>query len=105
VAGNSSERRPASPRKAGRDQIGTVAGITSESAVHGKDDTVVPYEQSTIIETALKKAGAKVELVTLTDEDHWLSRPQTRIAMLQAVIGFLEIHNPPDNAADGPRSR
>jgi hypothetical protein len=32
VAGNSSERRPASPRKAGRDQIGTVAGITSESA-------------------------------------------------------------------------
>ena len=29
--------------------------------IHGEDDTVVPYEQSQIMATALKKAGKPVE--------------------------------------------
>jgi dipeptidyl aminopeptidase/acylaminoacyl peptidase len=64
--------------------------------VHGKDDTVVPYEQSQIMAAALRKAGKPVEFVTLRREDHWLSRSETRLQMLQAVVKFLKINNPPD---------
>ena len=63
--------------------------------IHGKDDTVVPYEQSQIIYDALKKAGKPVEMVTLNHEDHWLSSGATRLQMLQSTMAFLEKHNPP----------
>jgi dipeptidyl aminopeptidase/acylaminoacyl peptidase len=62
--------------------------------IHGKDDTVVPYVQSTLMADALKKSGKPVELVTLTGEDHWLSRGSTRLQMLNAVVAFLEKNNP-----------
>ena len=64
--------------------------------IHGKDDTVVPYVQSTLMADALKKAGKPVELVTLPSEDHWLSRGATRLQMLTAVVDFLEKNNPPN---------
>ncbi len=64
--------------------------------IHGKDDTVVPYVQSTIMADAMKKAGKPVELVTLTGEDHWLSRGATRLQMLTSVVDFLEKNNPPN---------
>jgi dipeptidyl aminopeptidase/acylaminoacyl peptidase len=64
--------------------------------IHGKDDTVVPYDQSLIMADALRKAGKSVELVTLKQEDHWLSRGETRLEMLRAVTAFLEKNNPPD---------
>ena len=64
--------------------------------IHGKDDTVVRYEQSALMEKALLAAGKSVEMVTLQGEDHWLSRAPTRIAMLMAMLAFLEKHNPPD---------
>jgi dienelactone hydrolase len=64
--------------------------------VHGKDDTVVPYEQSEIMLKALTKANKKVELVTMKKEDHWLSRGETRLLMLQSSIAFLKTNNPPD---------
>ncbi|OYU15427.1 MAG: peptidase S9 [Alphaproteobacteria bacterium PA4] len=67
--------------------------------VHGKDDTVVRFDQSTTMERALRQAGAQVELVTLPGEDHYLSRPATRIAMLNAVVTFIEKHNPVATAA------
>ena len=67
--------------------------------IHGKDDTVVRFEQSAIMEKALLAAGKPVEMVTLPGEDHWLSRAPTRIAMLTAMVDFLEKHNPPDPAA------
>lgn len=63
--------------------------------IHGKDDTVVLYEQSVLMQKALKAVGADVEMVTLAGEDHWLSRSITRIQMLDAMVGFLEKHNPP----------
>lgn len=62
--------------------------------IHGKDDTVVPYEQSEIMVAALKKAGKPVEFVTLKHEDHWLSTGATRLQMLQATVDFLRTHNP-----------
>ncbi|HEX5777075.1 MAG TPA: S9 family peptidase [Caulobacteraceae bacterium] len=64
--------------------------------IHGRDDTVVPYDQSKTMERALKSAGKPVELVTLKGEDHWLSRGDTRLQMLQAAVAFVEKHNPVD---------
>jgi dipeptidyl aminopeptidase/acylaminoacyl peptidase len=63
--------------------------------VHGRDDSVVPFEQSSIMADALRRAGKPVEFVALKGEDHWMSRGETRLQMLQAVIAFLEKNNPP----------
>ncbi len=64
--------------------------------IHGKDDTVVPIAQSRMMLDAMKAAGKPVEWLEMAGEDHWLSRPATRIAMLEAQIAFLEKHNPPN---------
>lgn len=64
--------------------------------VHGRDDTVVPLEQSRYMAEALEKAGKPVEFVVEKGEDHWLSRSETRLQMLQAVVAFLEKNNPPN---------
>ena len=64
--------------------------------IHGKDDTVVPIEQSRIMAEALKAANKPVELVTLDSTDHWLTNGETRLAMLQATVAFLEKNNPPN---------
>jgi hypothetical protein len=37
---------------------------------------------------ALKAAGKRVTVVKLADEDHWLSRTDTRVQMLQAFESF-----------------
>ena len=63
--------------------------------VHGKDDTVVALEQTQIMERALKAAGKPVETVIMPGEDHWLSRGETRLRMLESVVTFLEKYNPP----------
>ena len=64
--------------------------------IHGRDDTVVPYEQSEAMYDALRRAKKQVDLVTLKHEDHWLSRGETRLQMLQTSIDFLRANNPPD---------
>jgi dipeptidyl aminopeptidase/acylaminoacyl peptidase len=64
--------------------------------IHGKDDTVVPYEQSELMYEALRRANKQVDLVTLKHEDHWLSRSETRLQMLQAAVDFLRANNPPE---------
>ncbi|MNQ41635.1 Prolyl tripeptidyl peptidase precursor [compost metagenome] len=64
--------------------------------IHGKDDTVVPIEQSRVMAEALRRAGKPVELVELPGEDHWLSRADTRQQMLRETVRFLEINNPVD---------
>ena len=66
--------------------------------IHGKDDTVVLYDQSNDMAAALRRAGKPVELVTLAGEDHWLSKSETRLAMLESAIAFIEKHNPPDRS-------
>lgn len=64
--------------------------------MHGRDDTVVPLEQSRIMADALKSAGKPVDFVILEGADHWLSRGDTRLAMLKATVAFLEKNNPPN---------
>jgi dipeptidyl aminopeptidase/acylaminoacyl peptidase len=63
--------------------------------IHGKDDTVIAYQQSQIMADALARAGKPFEFVTLKAEDHWLSRGATRLEMLEALTAFLERNNPP----------
>jgi len=63
--------------------------------IHGRDDTVVPYEQSTRMADSLRDAGKPVEFVELPGEDHWLSRASTRLQMLKEAVAFVEQHNPP----------
>lgn len=64
--------------------------------IHGRDDSVVPYEQTQYFADALRREGKNVEVVDLQGEDHWLSRRSGRLAVFQALIPFLEEHNPPD---------
>ena len=56
--------------------------------IQGKDDTVVPFEQSQMMADALAKAGKPYQFVVLNHEDHWLSRGDTRLQMLQATVDF-----------------
>ena len=63
--------------------------------IHGREDTVVPFQQSEIMDRAMREAGKDVELVALDGEDHHMSFPATRLRMLSETIQFLEEHNPP----------
>jgi dipeptidyl aminopeptidase/acylaminoacyl peptidase len=88
---------PDDPRLAAISPIEHVGAVSGPILlIHGKDDTVVPYEQSEVMEKALKRAGKSVEFVTLKHEDHWLSRSATRLQMLEATVAFLQANNPPD---------
>ncbi len=62
--------------------------------IHGKDDTVVPFRQSSAMADALKDAGKPYELVKLKHEDHWLSRGETRKELLNATMAFVQKYNP-----------
>jgi acetyl esterase/lipase len=64
--------------------------------IHGRDDTVVPYRHSQVMADALKDAGKPYEFVQLREEDHNLSRSETRKLMLQSALTFVQKHNPPD---------
>lgn len=64
--------------------------------IHGKDDTVVEFNQSSAMADALKGAGKPYEMVVLKHEDHWLSRSETRKEMLNAAMTFVQKHNPAD---------
>lgn len=64
--------------------------------IHGRDDTVVPFDQSKRMADALERAGKQVRLIALKGEDHWLSRSATRLQMLEACVAFLEANNPPN---------
>lgn len=62
--------------------------------IHGKDDTVVPIEQSRLMAEALQRAGKSHEFIELQGEDHWLSRAETRQRMLAETVRFLQAYNP-----------
>jgi dipeptidyl aminopeptidase/acylaminoacyl peptidase len=64
--------------------------------IHGKDDTVVPLEQSQVMAAALSKAGKPYELVVQKGADHWLSLGDTRLQTLTATMAFVERYNPPN---------
>jgi dipeptidyl aminopeptidase/acylaminoacyl peptidase len=87
----------ADPKVAALSPVDHVDAITAPVLlIHGTDDTVVPFDQSKRMLAAMKRAGKPVELVTLKHEDHWLSRGETRLEMLEASVAFLRANNPPD---------
>lgn len=60
--------------------------------VHGEDDDIVEFEQSSMMYKALKKAGKEVSLVKLKHEDHYLREGSTRLQALEALIKFMRKH-------------
>jgi dienelactone hydrolase len=64
--------------------------------IHGRDDTVVEFRQSTGMADALKDAGKPHRLIELEGEDHWLSKSETRHRMVAESLAFVTEHNPPD---------
>ena len=60
--------------------------------IHGRRDTTVPFRQSEIMQQAM---GRRTQLISLADEDHYMSTEATRQQMLAATVAFLERHNPP----------
>jgi dipeptidyl aminopeptidase/acylaminoacyl peptidase len=88
---------PSDPRLLQLSPIKHVAAINVPvMLIHGRDDTVVRFDQSSAMFDAMKHAKKDVEMVTLKKEDHWLSRSETRLQMLQSSMAFLRAHNPPD---------
>ena len=98
-------------RKSLQEQIGKGGGLKEVSPhrfadqadapillIHGKDDIVVRFRQSSVMADALKDAGKPYQLIELEGEDHWLSRGETRLKMLTAAAAFIKKHNPPDPA-------
>ncbi|MNS62285.1 Prolyl tripeptidyl peptidase precursor [compost metagenome] len=70
--------------------------------IHGKDDTVVPIDQSRVMAEAMRRAGKPVEMIELAGEDHWMSRAETRQQMLRETVRFLEASNPVGPMATAP---
>jgi dienelactone hydrolase len=64
--------------------------------IHGRDDTVVAFEQSDSMADALRSNGKPYKFITLKEEDHWLSRAATRKQMLEEAMSFIQQNNPAD---------
>ena len=64
--------------------------------IHGKDDTVVPIEQSRQMESALQAAGKSVEFMPIEGGDHWDLHEDARLATVTASVAFVEKYNPPN---------
>lgn len=58
--------------------------------LHSRDDTVVPEEQSRIMDRALRRADKDVEFIRLQGGDHGLEDYPTRLAVLDAMAQFLD---------------
>ena len=59
---------------------------------YGTKDRVVEYDQSTIMISALERAGKDVTEVRLKDGDHSLTQQNNRIAFFEAMDDFLMKH-------------
>lgn len=56
---------------------------------HGEENSVIPINQSQMMERQMKAAGKQVKFVRLEGEDHWLSRASTRTQVLKDVEDFI----------------
>lgn len=93
-------------RRAGGDPLAQVQEVRDKDArsqvpilillFHVQDDAVVPFSHSQGMAAALRKAGKPVDVVLLRGGDHAPQRGDTRQGALNAVVTFLEKHNPPN---------
>jgi dipeptidyl aminopeptidase/acylaminoacyl peptidase len=74
-----------------RSPINSVATITIPILlIYGTGDAIVPNDQSERMAHALRSAGKSVTVATLSGEDHWLSRTETRLQVLKELDSFLK---------------
>ncbi|KAI6177607.1 Acyl-peptide hydrolase [Aphelenchoides bicaudatus] len=57
---------------------------------HGKDDPVVPYQQSVQIHDQLKKKGIKTDLVLFDGEGHGFRKAENVNAVLEGTLSFFK---------------
>jgi len=60
--------------------------------IHGENDETVPIKQSKLMYKALKSANKKVVFKELENENHYLLSGETRLEMLESMVGFVEKH-------------
>jgi dipeptidyl aminopeptidase/acylaminoacyl peptidase len=60
--------------------------------IHGKNDTIVPFEQSENMFDELEDEGKTVTFIELEDEGHHLSKNETRLQTLNAIDAFIHKH-------------
>ncbi len=60
--------------------------------IHGEDDDIVPIDQSKRMEKALRAAGKDVQFVTVEDEGHHFSKPESDLKLLTELEAFLAKH-------------
>jgi dipeptidyl aminopeptidase/acylaminoacyl peptidase len=81
---------PHDPGFAARSPLGSVERIgVPILLLHGADDTVVPIQQSELMAATLKEKNKPYKFVKLAGEDHWLSRSETRVQVLEELEAFL----------------
>jgi dipeptidyl aminopeptidase/acylaminoacyl peptidase len=64
--------------------------------IHGRDDTVVPVEQSREMAAALRHAGKPVDLLEINGGDHWELHEDARLATITSSVNFVLKNDPPD---------
>ncbi|MCK0127986.1 alpha/beta fold hydrolase [Erythrobacter sp. F6033] len=76
---------------------------------HGTEDQVVPFKQFKQFEKATRKAPMKPTTLVIEDEGHSFAKPESEKAWYDALMKFLNEHNPADavvraEASDEPAS-
>ena len=62
--------------------------------VHGRQDKRVPVDQSRAMASRLKRLSKDVTYIEQPLADHHFSRAEDRLQFLEALEGFLKLHNP-----------
>ena len=62
--------------------------------IHGKKDITVAYVHSSKMYDRMRKAGRTVEFLSLPLADHYYTRQEDRVAVLNAMDAFLARYNP-----------
>lgn len=72
--------------------------------IHAADDVAVPAAQSQDMDRSLKAAGKDSTLLLLPGDQYILEKPEGRLALLNAAVGFLERTDPPRQGVDTVRA-
>lgn len=64
--------------------------------VHGKEDSVVPFSQFTLMANAAERAGKPIEQLVLDDAGHNFGEAADEQKWYDTLLGFLAKHNPAD---------
>jgi dipeptidyl aminopeptidase/acylaminoacyl peptidase len=60
--------------------------------IHGKNDIIVPFEQSENMFDELEDEGKTVTFIELEDEGYYLSKNETSLQTLNAIDTFIHKH-------------